>query len=611
ATASELADFLALAFQQARVLETTRDENVRLESLRQAGLRLTESLKLNDVFHQVLDSALNLSERIDSVFIYIYQNDTLSLGRAFWRSRDGNSNAYPPRENGVHYAVARTGDAVVVEDIAQDTRFQDNTHGYSGSIVALPLKIGIQVIGVISVYSLQPRSITSKEISLMGMLSDQASLAVHNALLHEQMRLDMSQLDSLRQVSLYLTSQLELQPVLDVILEYTLALTLAQNAHIFLYDGEKLSFGAAMWEGKRKEEAFKALREDGLTYQVARSGQRVVVSDMNDHELYGGTGYTGAIVGLPLLVQGEVRGVMNVSYNQPHRFTDQELNLMELISDHAAIAIHNAWLYEQLQHHADVMEQQIAERTAELRSANERLKELDRLRGKFVSDLSHELRTPVSSLTVRLYLLERASPEQYPQHIVVLKNQIGLLNDFIQNAFDISRLDLEMAEATLLMVSVNQIITAAIAAYREVADSKGIQLLCDLDDNLPMVRGASNHLSQMVAHLINNALHYTTNGHVKVSTFLDEPREHICIAIEDTGIGIDAEDQEYIFDRFYRGKRVAQLIPGTGLGLSIVQAVVKLHNGWIKVESDVDKGSTFSVWLPVDVFKVKKPQTDA
>ncbi|MCB9457903.1 MAG: GAF domain-containing protein, partial [Anaerolineaceae bacterium] len=248
AIASEVTTRVSLALQQAQLLEHARDENIRLESLRQAGLRLSESLSLEDVFHQILDSALKLCDHIDVVYIYMYQNDTLTIGHSFVRSGSHTHEAYQPRQNGVHYAVAHTGSTIVVEDLAQDTRFNNTAQSYSGTIVALPLKIGTQVIGVLSVYNYQPCSFSVHDISLFRLLSDQASLTLHNALLHEQMRLDISQLESLRQVSLYLTSHLELQPVLDVILEYTLSLTEAKNAHIFLYDGDKLTFGAAMWE---------------------------------------------------------------------------------------------------------------------------------------------------------------------------------------------------------------------------------------------------------------------------------------------------------------------------------------------------------------------------
>lgn len=602
AIASEVTTRVSLALQQAQLLEHARDENIRLESLRQAGLRLSESLSLEDVFHQILDSALKLCDHIDVVYIYMYQNDTLTIGHSFVRSGSHTHEAYQPRQNGVHYAVAHTGSTIVVEDLAQDTRFNNTAQSYSGTIVALPLKIGTQVIGVLSVYNYQPCSFSVHDISLFRLLSDQASLTLHNALLHEQMRLDISQLESLRQVSLYLTSHLELQPVLDVILEYTLSLTEAKNAHIFLYDGDKLTFGAAMWEGKKKEQPFKEVRPEGLTYQVARSGQMLVIPDMNNHELYADIDYTGAIVGIPLLMQGKVRGVMNISYNEPHAFSEQELNLMELISDQAAIAIHNAWLYEELQRHADEMERRVEERTIELKTANVRLTEYDRLRSKFVSDLSHELRTPVSSLNVRLYLMERSAPEQYPNHIAALKTQIDLLNDFIQNALDISRLDLEPTHVTLAAVHLTQVIQAVVSAYREAAEANGVQLLFEPDNDLPPIQGEYNHLSQMVTHLVSNAVRYTTKGHIKIAAQLDEAKNHICITVEDTGMGIHEDDIPYIFDRFYRGQQVAQLLPGTGLGLSIVQMIVKLHSGWIDVQSQVGKGSTFSICLPTNMI---------
>jgi signal transduction histidine kinase len=600
AIASEITTRVALALQQAQLLENTRDENVRLESLREAGLRLTESLSLEDVFHQVLNSALKLSERIDAIYIYIYQKGILKPRHQFWRdgTHPGNDTVYQPAENGIHYTVARSGDIVVVEDMAQNTQFRNNVLESSGAVIGLPLKIGPQVIGVMSVYSHQPRSFSGNEISLFSLLSDHVALAVHNALLYEQMQADIAQLESLRQVSLYLTSHLELQPVLEVILDYTLSLTESQNAHIFLYDGETLTFGAAVWESQKQQQPFKEIRSDGLTYKVARNGQMLVIPDIRSHALYHGIDEDGAIVGIPLIVHGKVRGVMNISRNMPHQFTDQELNLMQLISDQAAIAIHNAEMYEELQRKADEMERRVKERTAELQAANVRLTEYDRLRSKFVSDLSHELRTPVSSLNVRLYLMERSNPEQYPNHIASLKTQVDLLNDFIQNALDITRLDLEPTHATLGAVELPEVIEAVVATYREVAEANGVELLYAQEGTLPPLLGERNNLSQMVTHLVSNAVRYTKEGTIKVSTRIDEANDHILVTVEDTGIGIDEEDIPHIFERFYRGQQVAQLLPGTGLGLSIVLTIVKLHGGWLDVKSEVGKGSIFSIWLP-------------
>lgn len=178
------------------------------------------------------------------------------------------------------------------------------------------------------------------------------------------------ELEILRQASLSLTSELALTPVLDALLEYALRLIPADDAHIFLYDGEKLEFGAARWRDGRTGVPFAMPRRDGVTYTVAQSGERTVVSVMSTSPLFQSWSQAGslegAIAGLPLCYQGRVIGVMNIAFMQPYEFSATELNLLELLADQAAVAIANAQLYEQIQQHAHDLDQRVAERTSEL-----------------------------------------------------------------------------------------------------------------------------------------------------------------------------------------------------------------------------------------------------
>ena len=115
------------------------------------------------------------------------------------------------------------------------------------------------------------------------------------------------------------------------------------------------------------------------------------------------------------------------------------------------------------------------------------------------------------------------------------------------------------------------------------------------------MRAERNQLIQVVNNLVVNAINYTLAGEVRVSTYLDVERGQACLQVQDTGIGIEPEDLPHVFERFYRGLRACQSgIPGTGLGLAIAKGIVDLHGGEIEVESQVDEGSTFRVWLPVD-----------
>jgi len=166
----------------------------------------------------------------------------------------------------------------------------------------------------------------------------------------EEIRQHTAQLEALCQAGLHLTSTLELQPILEGILDHALKVVAADDAHIFLYDGERLAFGAALWADGHQQKPYAEPRPQGLTCTVARNGEPIVVPDVNSHPLFRDYQWGGAIVGLPLRIGERVVGVMNIAFRRPRAFDESELRVLGLLADQAAIAIENARLYSAQQH---------------------------------------------------------------------------------------------------------------------------------------------------------------------------------------------------------------------------------------------------------------------
>ena len=155
-------------------------------------------------------------------------------------------------------------------------------------------------------------------------------------------------MEAVRLATLYLTSSLKLDEVLNAILKSSLTLLPDMlDAHVFLYDGKTLTFGAAMWSDGRQGESWAEPRRDGLTYTVAESGEMVLVPDMNQHPLYAKapSDWKGAIIGAPLRIGSQVVGVMNIAFQEPRSFSESTLRLISLLADQAAIAVKNARMH--------------------------------------------------------------------------------------------------------------------------------------------------------------------------------------------------------------------------------------------------------------------------
>ncbi len=228
------------------------------------------------------------------------------------------------------------------------------------------------------------------------------------------LQLRAEQLELLQQASLKLTSNLDLNAVLNAILEQAMQLVTADDSHIFLYEDDVLSFGAVRWADSQRDGQFAELRQNGLTYSVARSGKSIVVFDMSDHPLYEDWPLEGAIIGLPLKMGDQVVGVMNVALDNPYEFTQEELRILELLADQAATGIANARLHEQVQDYAQNLENRVKERTEELNKTinlmagrEVRMAELKKVIKKLRKQLEDARITPIANDPLEEPFLDR------------------------------------------------------------------------------------------------------------------------------------------------------------------------------------------------------------
>jgi len=182
-----------------------------------------------------------------------------------------------------------------------------------------------------------------------------AQAVVNNHALLSMLKQQSEELDTLKKLSINLTSSLDLPDVLDALVSETMQLIPnANDAHIFLYKDEKLSFGAALDSVGNKNTTWAKPRQNGLTYSVARNGEMIIVENMQDHPLFTNApkNWTGSIVGIPLKFNDTVVGVLNLARSATGGFTSSELSLLGLLSDQAAVAISNANLHQMISRQA-------------------------------------------------------------------------------------------------------------------------------------------------------------------------------------------------------------------------------------------------------------------
>ena len=234
------------------------------------------------------------------------------------------------------------------------------------------------------------------------------------------------------------------------------------------------------------------------------------------------------------------------------------------------------------------------------------LKAMARMKSRFITNISHELRTPVA--TIKLYTdLMRRRPEKQEKYLDVLAHQVNWLARLVNDIIQISYIDAGRLEMKPRPTSLNKLTEAVITNYQTSARERGVTL--EYRPGTGPFRKSlvspvdPDRLTQVLANLVMNGIQYTPQGgRVVVSTGTEEAQGRIwaTVTVEDTGMGIPEEELPRVFERFFRGEKPREMqISGIGLGLAIVKEIVELHGGRVTVKSVVDVGTTFTVWLPL------------
>ena len=334
-----------------------------------------------------------------------------------------------------------------------------------------------------------------------------------------------------------------------------------------------------------------------------------------------------AELGTPIIVQNQLWGLL-IAHQcfAPRHWQDREKLLLRRISGHLAIAIYQAKLYAELQQQKDTLEQQIIDRTQELRDTLVSAQSADRTKSEFLATMSHELRTPLTTIIGMSATLLRYYKQQGISSTLPLEKQIEYLRT-IQNrgehllALINDILDLSQVEAgkTILQVrefSLAQIAHQTVKLLQEKADAKQVQLCLELltsersrqsnllDPNAPGFRfqGDPQRIQQILVNLMSNAIKFTP-PEGRVTLRIRVQGETAILQVEDTGIGIAADQRSLLFQKFQQlDASYHRKYEGTGLGLALTKQLVELHGGTIEVDSTVGVGSTFTVFLPAQVL---------
>jgi heavy metal sensor kinase len=229
----------------------------------------------------------------------------------------------------------------------------------------------------------------------------------------------------------------------------------------------------------------------------------------------------------------------------------------------------------------------------------ERLEGSFKQMAEFTADASHELKTPICAMRgeAEVLLSKERRNEEYQEALAHLIEQFDRMNQMLNDLILLSKADSSQIQLRIFPLRLDNLISSITSLFNVLAEQKRIDFVVGPLEEV-VVKGDEGRLQQLIANLIDNAIKYTQEGSIQIT--LKKEEETAIIRVKDTGIGIPKEEQEKIFNRFYRvDKSRSKETGGVGLGLSIAEWIAQIHHGRIEVESELNQGATFTVYLPL------------
>jgi len=617
--AEALADHAAAALENAQLYTEAGERGREAELLSELARAVNASLDLDTVLGRVTAAARELCNA-DLARIALWDGPREGMVfRYTVGTRAGDHDHVRLRPGaGLAGEVLATGRPVRVRNVLEDARLHPDYAEMirrEGSVAVLvaPIRMGEEVEGLLYVDNRTPSEFSERDEAILLRLADHAAVALRNARLFAGEQTARGEAEAragrtrlLADVSRALAASLDYESTLDGVVR----LLVPGHAdwcvvHLARRDGSVRRVAVAHADPAHAPLAVETLRmpptpdsldDDGTALQAVREGRSLllastppalletVVADPRDRRVALSLRPRSMLV-VPMVARGRVLGSLSwlrITSSEP--YTAEDLGLAEDIATRAALAVDSARLYRR------------AERArVEAETANQ-------AKDEFLAVLSHELRTPLTSMLGWLRLLRtgQLDADKVAQALEVVERNTRTQAQLINDLLDVSRIITGKLELDLYPVELAPIVDEVVASGRRAAAAKGVAIEMAVGAPPGPVLGDPLRLGQVVGNLIANAVKFTSSGG-RVRVCLARGDGEAVVTVTDTGIGIEPEVLDHIFDRFRQAdSTITRRHGGLGLGLAIARHLAELHGGAVSAESaGLGQGATFTLRLPL------------
>jgi signal transduction histidine kinase len=614
-----ISDLVGIGMERRNLFEQTTRRARQLALSAEIAQLAASTLRLDELFNLIVNQ---VKERFGFDHVQIFRIDdggkfarvVSSTGEAGKRLL-ARGHGLPVGSRSVIGQVTATG----VPQIVSDTTDPRAVHRPNPDLpdtraeMALPLIARDMILGALDVQSNTPGAFTEDDVAILSTLAGQIAIAIDNAELFassvrraEEMRFLFDATRAATTAFAEPEAQAErLREIAELLRDKLNALA----ATILLFDdsGTRLVPYSSMLSGKTliippyyefaqpffKEfaQAHEPLIVNNLAavQKIERAGTTGLLSQARSVQaLRGFLPESGSLLLVPLYAGENFVGALGAVKEALNGFTDNELRLTQTLGSSLSATIQNARLLR------------------EVRAANSRLMELDRLKSQFLANMSHELRTPLNSIIgfsrVILKGIDGPLTEMQRQDLTTIyesgKHLLGLVNDILDQA----KIEADRMEFSIAPFALQEVVRGVASTAVGLLKDKPVRLYQEIEPDLPKVRGDEFRTRQALLNLVSNAVKFTPQGSITIACFRVEMDgvPMVQVSVTDTGIGIPRDKLDIIFEPFQQlDSNAARQYEGTGLGLPISRKLIEKQGGRMWVESEVGVGSTFSFVLPI------------
>jgi signal transduction histidine kinase len=592
-----IADLVAGAIVKARLLEETDRRARQMATLNEASRQLTSTLEQESLLQSIVQSAVSLLMcEAGSLFLLDETTDELVFRVATGPAADKLVNRRMPADYGVAGKAVLTRLPVVVKDVHNSADWSSETDQYTGfvtqSLIALPFLVKEKVIGVLEMVNKRDGSnFTNDDQELLSSFASQAAIAIENsrlyALTDQALNERLEELSVLQRIDRELNTSLDTERAVKITLDWAMRQSGSSAGLVGMVIKDNLQVMAA----ENFAEALAAFPNemiplDQFDLRSAVTSGRTVQSKLGNSakRLLENT-HSRVLV--PIRRESNTIGIILLESSDPGLCSDETLNFLTRLSDHASIAIANAQLYSAVQ------------------AANE-------AKSDFVSLVAHELKNPMTSIKGYTELMAAKTVgginEVQAGFLGTILSNVNQMNTLVTDLNDLSKIEAGRLRLDFSAIALKDVIDDVRRSLQHQIDEKEQTLTVEVPDKLPKLWADKSRLLQVLINLVSNAYKYTEKGG-KITVAAEscanvwDPQgtpKVVHILVQDNGIGIGPDEVDKVFQKFFRSEDShARDIPGTGLGLNITRSLVEMQGGRIWFESELYQGSTFHFTIPV------------